>query len=1038
MLTKSDILSVSDSYIHLEEFVDRTFETSQFQTLLNKRYEERDERKRIIAFYGPAGIGKTVLLDRLEFECLRKKIPFCRINFEVGLYNNAIKILREMVDELDPNREIFGSWTRLYQEWFSCETNVANVNIKVDGQGADLDFQGASASFSGDVFTGHKVEVGKVEVNLNTRVAHDPEGAQIALTESFIQILRDFVQQKPAVIMFEGMDHKLCPPEIREWANNLLDKTRVLKGFGALPVVTYFEIPNPEAKLRAVTLRAELKPLAQEHIIEYFRARRVPESLIESAAKVCIEETNGIPLRVLEYTENHFPYIDDEELQETPVPVVVQVEEELLEAEELIANNQIGVVEAVDVPETPVLPVPAQEATLEETSITEPVQEVQETLHEEQESLLEIQPETVELIVSEETTTPIEKEVESVFETPAEAVLEEAGKPDQTPAASIKSLIGEEQSSTPVKESDLQAGEKHEIAEMPLSESATQKDEIIAEPIPDVTEGEGIVPEMTSPTGEANLVGIEKNEEEAEVAQRQAETESAPQPIEDVTVSTSVLPQEAATSAQPEEGLETAPAATKETIPPSPTAEEIDKQEKEFHRRQERLEQQKAQGKSPTASMVDGLLGRQKAEVADMARCCSVLRWFTVDLIRIVADQPLSQEQAAEIFNTITRWRFVQKIDNGTYGYRREVQKYLRSEMQHDNPGLYLEINRRAQAYFEKQMGFVDLNNEMLWVNMQPGQVNALRENLYYLLQLDVKRGFTLLGQLFQGTRRLKLYGESAILLKFAEDVDKSDLDEYYLNRLAYYDAVLEAAEKATVSAEAKLRALMGKRLDDELMALVQGELGAVSVDSKKYDEAIKFFEQAQKIWQKLKRERERAKLSNNLGLVYMRKSDLSRAERSFNDALNGLKKAGTPSERAFTLNNLGNVYKQREKYNQALEYYQNSLAIKTSIGDSYGAANTNTNIGTVYQQMAKDAQGKKQAEYRQAAIEFYLRSLKTYQAFGSRSNQAKLFYKLALLYFQAGDKTNARVFLEGALEIFRELEMPDLESAGKLEKLLA
>jgi tetratricopeptide (TPR) repeat protein len=1016
MLTKSDILSVSDSYIHLEEFVDRTFETSQFQTLVNKRYEERDERKRIIAFYGPAGIGKTVLLDRLEFECLRKKIPFCRINFEVGLYNNAIKILREMVDELDPNREIFGSWTRLYQEWFSCETNVANVNIKVEGQGANLDFQGASASFSGDVFTGHKVEVGRVEVNLNTRVAHDPEGAQTALTESFIQILRDFVQQKPAVIMFEGMDHKLCPPEIREWVNNLLDKTRVLKGFGALPIVTYFEIPNPEAKLRAVTLRAELKPLAQEHIIEYFRARRVPESIIENAAKVCIEETNGIPLRVLEYTENHFPYIDDEEPNETSVPIVVQVEEKLQEAEELIATSQIGVVEAVDIPETSVLTVPVQEAPLEDTSLIEPVQETQS----------EIQPEVVELIVSEETTTPIEIEGESVFETPAEAVLEEAGKTDQTPAASMESL------------SDQQAGEKHEFAETSLPEVDAQKDEIIAEPIPGLSEGEEIASEMTSPTEEAKLVGIEKNEEDAEVVQAQAEAKPAPQPMEEVTDSTSVPPQEESTAAQPEKGLETAPVAAKETSPTAPTPEEIDKQAKEFHRRQERLEQQKAQGKSSTASMVDGLLGRQKAEVADMARRCAALRWFTVDLIRIVADQPLSQEQAAEIFNTITHWRFVQKIDNGTYGYRREVQKYLRSEMQHDDPELYLEIHRRAQAYFEKQMGFVDLNNEMLWVNMQPEQVNALRENLYYLLQLDVKRGFTLLGQLFQGTRRLNLFGESAILLKFAEDVDKSDLDEYYLNRLAYYDAVLEAAEKATESAEAKLRALMGKRLDDELIAQVQGELGAVSVESKKYDEAIKFFEQAQKIWQKLKRERERSKLSNNLGLVYMRKSDLGRAERSFNDALNGLKKAGTPSERAFTLNNLGNVYKQREKYNQALEYYQNSLTIKTSIGDSYGAANTNTNIGTVYQQMAKDASGKKQTEYRQSAIEFYLRSLKTYQAFGSRSNQAKLFYKLALLYFQAGDKTNAKVFLAGALEIFRELEMPDLESAGKLEKLLA
>jgi len=71
---------------------------------VDKRYEERDAYKRIIAFYGPPGIGKTMLLDRLEFECIRMKLPYSRINFDAGNYNNTIEILRELVRELDTTR----------------------------------------------------------------------------------------------------------------------------------------------------------------------------------------------------------------------------------------------------------------------------------------------------------------------------------------------------------------------------------------------------------------------------------------------------------------------------------------------------------------------------------------------------------------------------------------------------------------------------------------------------------------------------------------------------------------------------------------------------------------------------------------------------------------------------------------------------------------------------------------------------------------------------------------------------------------------
>jgi tetratricopeptide (TPR) repeat protein len=93
--------------------------------------------------------------------------------------------------------------------------------------------------------------------------------------------------------------------------------------------------------------------------------------------------------------------------------------------------------------------------------------------------------------------------------------------------------------------------------------------------------------------------------------------------------------------------------------------------------------------------------------------------------------------------------------------------------------------------------------------------------------------------------------------------------------------------------------------------------------------------------------------------------------------------------------------------------------------------------MGTVYQRMAQEASGKKQAEYRQQAADYYTRSLEAYRTFGARSNQGKLLFKLAYFYYQAGNKAKAKEYLPDALEIFQDLEMPDLENASKLEKQL-
>ena len=986
MLTLKDIQNISDSFIHLEEFVDRTAETNQFQTLVDKRYEERDAHKRIVAFYGQAGIGKTMLLDRLEFECVRKKVAYSRINFETGTYNNTIEILRELVQEL--GSESFNSWTQLDRFWFSSELDIPELNINVRAQeaGFNVNANDVSISASGDMVAGSKVEIKNNTINISTRAALDPLGAQNALTESFIKVLGEFVEKQPAVLLFEGLDHEYCSAKTRNWIDNLLDKIRVLKGFGVLPIVTYFNAPNLEAKLRSVTFRVELKPLAQEHVIEYFRARRIPENIIVEAAKSCIEETQGIPARVYEYTENIISALDEKAMEILEQSIQVQIEipeqpQEVKESPQEIQERPVKIAEIVD-------------ALL---SVADSVEAVQENIP--SESVVE-EPAVPAVIVQQPddiSEPPVEEQ--SVTEAEVSDITQQVDESPK-PVAQVEETKPSEDSA-PIAETvqpvEIEARMEPEVA--PPAEEHPQPVEedssLIAETAQPVQEEAGMEPEVVPPAEEhSHVVEVELSQlEESESA-----VDELPRPIQ-------------------------------------PTPEEAERSEEAFRRSQEKMKRLKSEGKDSTTNMLDSLLARQSDAVADAARRCAILRWFNADLIGVIASQELKPEQAAEILDAISSWPFVQNFGYGSYAYRKEVQHTLRTQMQAENPELYADINRRAHAYFDKQLPLTNAIDEMIWVNLQMEQITALRENLYYLLQVDTARGFDLLGKLFQSAQRLYMHGEAAILLRFADEIDKSSLDDRYKDLLTYYEASLEFAEGEAGSAESKLRTLMGKTLDNELSAQVQGQLGVIYAAGGKYDEAIKSFEQAQKVWQKLQRERERAKLSNNLGNVYMRKSDLSRAERSFNDALDGLKKAGTPSEQALTLNNLGNVYMQKENLSKALEYYQKSLEIKKSIGDQFGAANTHSNLGTVYQRLGQEASGKKQIEQRQLAVDYYTRSLEAYRTFGARSNQGKLLFKLAFLYFQAGDKAKAREYLPDALDIFRDLEMPDLENASKLEK---
>ncbi len=297
---------------YLREFVNRVEELNQFRQSMQCQVEDR---KRILAYYGPVGIGKTMLLDRIELECNRTGIPCVRVVLEKGRLNSPIDIMNHLADELIKcGTDCFLGWQEVYLYWYS----PLEMKVSLSGQqGARIAADQIHVEGGGDFVGGNIIEFHNSPITISTRVAITPLAAETALSETFLKSLSLFVQRRSLVLLFEGIDHDLFPPTTRAWLlDYLLDKTRDLGGEGVLPIISMIDAPKFDRMLDIDLYKRRLRPLTKEHIIEYFHLRKVPipEEMVEDAALVCFENTRGFPLDVLNHVNQLLELLEGDAL----------------------------------------------------------------------------------------------------------------------------------------------------------------------------------------------------------------------------------------------------------------------------------------------------------------------------------------------------------------------------------------------------------------------------------------------------------------------------------------------------------------------------------------------------------------------------------------------------------------------------------------------------------------------------------------------------------------------------------------------------
>jgi DNA-binding SARP family transcriptional activator len=136
-----------------------------------------------------------------------------------------------------------------------------------------------------------------------------------------------------------------------------------------------------------------------------------------------------------------------------------------------------------------------------------------------------------------------------------------------------------------------------------------------------------------------------------------------------------------------------------------------------------------------------------------------------------------------------------------------------------------------------------------------------------------------------------------------------------------------------------------------EMVRLDSG-MAFLNIRQGQYEEAIRLCQQSLEMLEKLPENadsrKERARIYNNLGSIYLNWNDYPRAIDHFEKSLAIRIENGDTHGTAVLYNNLGVVYERQGNYDKAFEYHRQSFELEKEIGDIYGLAISHTNLGLI------------------------------------------------------------------------------------------
>lgn len=199
--------------------------------------------------------------------------------------------------------------------------------------------------------------------------------------------------------------------------------------------------------------------------------------------------------------------------------------------------------------------------------------------------------------------------------------------------------------------------------------------------------------------------------------------------------------------------------------------------------------------------------------------------------------------------------------------------------------------------------------------------------------------------------------------------------------------------------------------------------LGAVCYATGDYAAATSALEQALTIYRELADRQGEANALNTLGIVRQLTGDYGRALEAVERALMLCRELGHRQGEANALNNLGAVWQLTGDYGKAADSQEQALALYREVGDRQGEANALNYLGTVWRQTAEHSR----------AIDSFDKALIMYRELGDRQGEAEALTGLAAVLIKIDKPIEADMRYRNALRLAREIDSP-IDEAAALE----
>ncbi len=195
-------------------------------------------------------------------------------------------------------------------------------------------------------------------------------------------------------------------------------------------------------------------------------------------------------------------------------------------------------------------------------------------------------------------------------------------------------------------------------------------------------------------------------------------------------------------------------------------------------------------------------------------------------------------------------------------------------------------------------------------------------------------------------------------------------------------------------------------------IAQAYNDLGIIYIDRSEYGKAIEYFRNAMEIRQKLNDKSGIASLYNKIGIVYQKQGKLKEALQNQIAALKIYEELGQYLWIGYSLNNIAIIHLNLGNLEKSLEYNLKALEFREKMNDVYGKAGSYGNIANVYLKLKDTAK----------AVSYYNDALETFRQIKNDEGISAMLSNLGSIYLTQGKNNEAIKLLNESLEIREKL----------------